>query len=218
MASSARVARLLLRHRIALAGGLMMVAIAVLVLLLNGSNGTAVANPSSPYAAYQALSSNEPSGLPLVTSSELRTSSASSGPTWPIDAPEGSGEDWPIASSIRKVSVDQPGLSVWIAKSIGGGVCVLLYDGVPVNGVSAVAGGCSTAEHLDNGATMELSDVPGEPGKVFAAGVVPDGVTAVQSKMADGSTYTAPVSDNAWARVTEVAAESGQTPTQITGG
>lgn len=218
MASTTRAARLLLRPRVAFVVGLLAIAVITLVLLLNGRGNTAAATTSSPNAAYQALGSNEPSGLPLVASHHVRTSSDPIGPTWPIEAPEGAGVDWPLASSIRKVSPGVQGVSVWIASSIAGGICVLLYDGAPVNGVSAVSAGCSTSEHVDNGATIEVSEVPGQPGKVYAAGVVPNGVTSVQSKMADGSTYTAPVSDNAWARVTDVPAESGQVPTQITGG
>lgn len=218
MASTARAARLLLRPRVAFVVGLLVTAAITLFLLTFGKSGTAAATTSSPDAAYQALSSDEPSGLPLVASHHLHTASDPVGPTWPIEAPEGAGVDWPLASSIRKVSPGVQGVSVWIAKSIAGGICVLLYDGVPVDGVSAVAAGCSTSERVDNGATIELSEVPGQPGRVFAAGVVPNGVTSVQSRMADGSTYTAPVTDNAWARVTDVPAESGQAPTQITGG
>jgi hypothetical protein len=203
------------RWRIAFVVGLIAIATVTLLLLSNGKSNTAAATPSSPYAAYQALNSNEPSGLPLVAAHDQSTSSD---PTWPIEAPEGAGVEWPLASSIRKVSPGVQGISVWIAKSIAGGICVLLYDGSPVNGVSAVAAVCSTPENVDRGATVEVSEVPGQPGKVYAAGVVPDDVTSVQSKMADGSTYTAPVTDNSWARVTDVPAQSGQTPTQTIGG
>jgi hypothetical protein len=218
MASTARAARLLLRPRIAFVVGLLTIAALVMFLLLDGRAGTAKASTGSPYAAYQALGSSEPSGLPLVTSHHLHTSSDPTGPTWPIEAPEGAGTEWPLASSIRRVSPGVQGVSVWIAKSLAGGVCVLLYDGTPVNGLSAVYAGCSSAEHVESGASVEVSEIPGQPGKVYAAGVVPNGVTSVQSKMADGSTYTAAVSDNAWARVTSVPAESGQVSTQITGG
>jgi hypothetical protein len=218
MASPTRAARLLARLRIALVVGLMALAAITLSLLLNGKGDTAAATASSPYASYQALDSTEPSGLPLVSSHHLQTASDPTGPTWPIEAPQGAGVEWPMASSIRKVSPGVQGISVWIAKSIAGGVCVLLYDGTPVDGVSGVAASCSTSEHVDNGATVELSEVPGQPGKVYAAGVVPDGVTSVQSEMADGSTYTAPVTDNSWARVTDVPAANGQTPTQTIGG
>jgi hypothetical protein len=218
MASTTRAARLLLRPRNAFVVGLLAVAAITLILLLDGRASTAAANTGSPYTAYQALGSSEPSGLPLVASHRERTASDPTGPTWPIEAPAGAGTDWPLASSIRRVPSGVQGVSVWIAQSIGGGICVLLYDGTPVEGVSAVAAGCSTAEHVESGATIEVSEIPGQPGKVYAAGVVPNGVTSVQSRMADGSTYTAPVSDNAWARVTDVPAESGQMPTQITGG
>lgn len=218
MASTARAARLLLRPRTALVVGLLAIAAMILALLLDGRAGTAAAITGSPYTAYQALSSSEPAGLPLVTSHHMHTSSDPTGPTWPIEAPEGAGTDWPLASSIRRVPSAVPGVSVWIAKSIAGGVCVLLYDGVPVAGVSAVDASCASAEHVESGATVEVSEIPGLPGKVYAAGVVPNGVSSVQTKMADGSTYNAPVSGNAWTRVTDVPAESGQVSTQITGG
>src|ERR1700709_140418 len=180
MASTARVARLLLRPRIAFVVGLLTIAALVWVLLVDGRAGPAAARPGSPYSAYQALGSTEPSGLPLVASHHPHTSSDPTGPTWPIEAPEGAGTEWPLGSSIRRVSPGVQGISVWIAKSIAGGICVLLYDGTPVNGVSAVAAGCSDAEHVESGASVEVSEIPGQPGKVYAAGVVPNGVTSVQ--------------------------------------
>jgi hypothetical protein len=113
------------------------------------------------------------------------------------------------------VPLSVPGLSGWIASSIEGGICVLLYDGAPVGGVKAVYSGCSAEARLDRGASVEVSDIPGMPGRYLAAGVVPNGVSEVRFTMADGSTYTAPVKDNAWVRDTNQPAASG--PTMIGG-
>jgi hypothetical protein len=123
-----------------------------------------------------------------------------------------------VSSSIRRLSLSVPGLSAWIARSGEGGICVLVYDGVPVEGASAVDMGCSTPEGIARGASVEVSEIPGMPGKVIAAGVAPDGVTSVTTTMADGSTETSPVSDNAWARVGDEPAAAGQQSTETIGG
>jgi hypothetical protein len=173
------------------------------VVLLNGSGSTARANPDSEYAGYPALASDAPTGLPLVTHSASRAAT-SSGPTWPIEAPGGIQGGWPIATSIRALSIDVPGLSAWIAKSIGGGVCVLLSRHQPTGTVPSVEDSCSTSsEDLGQGATVQASRFPDAPGKVYVAGVVPSGVSAMKVTLADGGTKTVSVSDNAWALETE---------------
>lgn len=218
MAPEPSFLRRLFRRRNLLGAGPPLAAAACAALLLGGGGAAATASPAASGASYSALAGEEPSGLPLVSSHHLHSPSDPVGPTWPAQAPEGAGPQWPVTDSIRRVTLTVPGLSAWIARSGSGGVCVLLYDGVPEEGVSAVDLGCSSPERLDRGAAVEVLNIPGMPGKVIAAGVVPDGVTAVRSTMADGSTYTAPVSDNAWARITEVAAAEGQESTLITGG
>jgi hypothetical protein len=172
--------------------------------------------------SYAALGSGEATGLRIVDeptpSAANSGSTRPAGPTWPANPPAGAGAEWPITSSIRRVPLGAAGMSAWIADSYGGGICVLLYDGVPVGGVDAVYTGCSTPEGRARGASVEVSDVPGMPGKVIMAGVVPDGVTAVGSTLADGTSATTPVSGNAWARVGEVAAAPDTQPTNLMGG
>jgi hypothetical protein len=219
MTFTQRLARLLLRPRNLVVIGAIVAAAATAVLVIGGHRATAGASSASAASAsYAALASDEPSGLPLVTSHGERPPGVPAGPTWPAQPPEGSTASWPLASSIRRVPLGEPGLSGWIATSIEGGICVLLYDGAPVEDNAAIYSGCSAEARLDRGASVEVSDIPGKPAEVIAAGVVPDGVTAVSFTMADGSTDTVPVRDNAWARVGDQPAASGKAPTLITGG
>jgi hypothetical protein len=205
------VRRLLVRAAAPLMG------LAGALVLLGGGGAPATATPATGGVSYTALASSEPTGLPLVESHSPASPSAPSGPTWPAQPPHEAVGRWPVTSSIRRLSLSVPGLSAWIARSGEGGICVLLYDGVPVEGASAVDMGCSSPEGFARGASVEVSEIPGMPGKVIAAGVVPDGVTSVTTTMADGSTVTSPVKGNAWARVGEEPAASQQ-PTETIGG
>jgi hypothetical protein len=110
-----------------------------------------------------------------------------------------------------------PGVSAWIARSQEGGVCVLVYEG-QVEGVGSVGATCSTREGVADGASLVVTEMPGRPGRVLEAGVVPDGVTAVKTTLADGTTATSSVSDNAWARSGSEPAASGSEPTATRGG
>jgi hypothetical protein len=94
---------------------------------------------------------------------------------------------------------------VWIAKSASGGVCVLASSGRPAaNGHVLTASSCSTADGLAEGASIELTgSLAGSPNRFLLAGVVPSGVSSVTAQLADGSTDTVDVSDNAWALETE---------------
>jgi hypothetical protein len=195
-----------------------LMALAGVLVLLDGGGAPATASSTATGVSYTALSSSEPTGLPLVESHQPVSSSNPSGPTWPAQPPQEAAGRWPVTSTIRKLSLSVPGLSAWIARSGEGGVCVLLYDGVPVAGASAVYMGCSTPEGFARGASAEVSEIPGMPGKVIAAGVVPDGVTAVTTTMADGSTETTQVKGNAWARVGDQAAAAGRQSTETIGG
>lgn len=181
------------------------IAVVVTVAVLLDENGsTARANEASEYAAYPALESDAPTGLPLVSSHSASHEAGASGPTWPMEAPEGIQPGWPVAASIRAVSVEDEGMSVWIAKSMGGGICVLLWAHQPADSVPAVASSCSTSsEELGRGATTQLSQLPDSPGKVYVAGVVPSSVGSMRVTLADGSTTTVGVADNAWALETE---------------
>lgn len=183
------------------------VTIAVVVtvaVLLNENGSTARANEASEYAAYPALESSAPTGLPLMSSHSASRQAGASGPTWPMEAPEGIQPGWPVAASIRAVTGGAPGMSVWIAKSMGGGICVLLWAHRSGDSIPAVASSCSTSsEELSRGATTQLSQLPDSPGKVYVAGVVPSGVAAMRVTLADGSTTAVSVTDNAWALETE---------------
>ncbi|HEX9481012.1 MAG TPA: hypothetical protein VF927_02815, partial [Solirubrobacteraceae bacterium] len=95
--------------------------------MLAGSGGNAAAGTASA-PQFAALASTAPSGLPLVDPNAAR-SAGEAGPTFPAQPPEGA-SDWPVADSIRRLTLEEPGLQAWIARSSAGGVCVLLYDGV----------------------------------------------------------------------------------------
>jgi hypothetical protein len=175
-------------------------AFAAAAVLLGGHGNQARADTSSEYAAYPALDSTAPTGLTLVSTPPSSPGDTNPGPTWPLEPPGGAHSGWPIATSIRRVAVDTSAISVWIAKSIGGGVCVLLSRNQPNDGVYGVGYSCSTGEDdLARGATVEASSFPGASGKVYVAGVVPSDVSAIKVDLADGITATVPVSDNAWA-------------------
>ena len=180
-----------------------------------GSSAAAGPEPQATYAALEAPGG--PTGLRLGSPSPTGTTGEPPVPTFPASPPAGAG-DWPIASSVRRLELAEPGLSGWIALSSQGGVCVLLYGGTPVEGVAAVYAGCSTAEGRARGAAVEVAEIPGRPGEVIAAGVVPDGVSSVSEVLADGSTATSTVSGNAWVRVGHEAAAPGAELTETKGG
>jgi hypothetical protein len=190
-------------------------AAAVVAALLTAGGGSAGANVA-PAPVYSALSSTAPTGLVLGASGD-RSADAPAVPTFPATPPEGA-TAWPVASSIRRLSLPGSDMSAWIARSTAGGICVLLYDGVPVRGVAAVYAGCSAAGAAARGTSIEVDEIPGLPGETIAAGVVPDGVQAVSEQLADGSTAVTAVSDNAWLRVGSQPAAPGEEPTEITGG
>lgn len=186
-------------------------AFAAAVVLLGGHGSQARADTSSEYAAYPALDSTGPTGLTLVSTPPSSQGDARSGPTWPLEPPGGAHSGWPIATSIRRVAVDTSAISVWIAKSIGGGVCVLLSRNQPNDGLHGVGYSCSTGEDDLAGATVEASSFPGASRAVYVAGVVPSDVSAVKVDLADGATVTAPVSDNGWALEVEAQPRGYQT-------
>jgi hypothetical protein len=191
--------QILTRRSVAVACALLACTAGLVLVLTSNSKGSAAnAIPSSPYAAFPALNSAEPSGLALVRHSGNAPAAPSAGATFPATPPAGPTKDWPEAQSIRKVPVKLPTLSAWIAKSIGGGVCVLSSSHEPVRpGVYGVAFSCAPADRASAGATVE-SETAGS-NLITIAGVVPVGVSAVQVALADGSTKTAAVSGGAWA-------------------
>lgn len=203
-------------RRLLLPGGPLLAAAGLLAALLAGGGSSAGASPASA-PSYTALASTEPSGLAIVQEPAPLGSPQAATPSFPAQPPAGS-SGWPVASTIRRLSLTAPGLSAWIARSSEGGICVLLYDGQPVHGVAALDIGCSTPEGLTRGAEVEVSEIPGLPGETIAAGVVPDGVSSVSQTMADGSTVRSTVSGNAWARISAVPAAPGEQPNETIGG
>jgi hypothetical protein len=172
------------------------IAAPITIVLLSASGSTATT--TSEYAAYPALKGTGPTDLTLVASHDSKREGDR--PTWPIQAPEGAQSGWPTAESIRKLQVASPGITAWIAKSLGGGVCVLLWAHQPAGEVPSIGYSCSgeSEEELQQGATAQVSEIPGEPGKVYVAGVLPSTASAVSVTLADGTSETVPVSDNAW--------------------
>jgi hypothetical protein len=178
---------------------LTLAAIAVCAAIALYESGTSAdGTPSSEYAGYPALQSNAPTELELVSSHNATR--RADRPTWSLQAPEGAQSSWPLSESIRKLDVHSPNMTAWIAKSLGGGICVLLWVHQPAGGIPSIGASCSgeTAEDVARGATTEFSEMPGEPGRVFVAGVVPSTVAAVKVTLADGNAETATVSENAW--------------------
>lgn len=191
-----RFARSRAARRSILALTLAAVVVPLSILLLSASGSTAT--PASEYAAYPALQNTGPVELEFVSSHSA--THATDRPTWPLQAPAGTQGGWPLAESIRKLELQSPGMTAWIAKSLGGGVCVLLWAHQPAGDTPSIGSSCSgeTEADLKTGATAEVSEVPGEPGKVFVAGVVPSTVAAVRATLADGTTSTVEVKENAW--------------------
>jgi hypothetical protein len=190
--------------RTALATGLLAAAAVALVLALADGSGSSVATASSGSvsALYPALESKADPGITLVADPRQSRSTAATGPSFPANPPPEAveAERWPVSSTIRRVSVDVPGVTAWIAESYGGGVCVLAWPG---GASSAVGYSCSTAETLTRGAAMELRDLTSMPGKVLKVGVAPSGTKAMTMKLTSGSSASVPVSGNAWAYIAD---------------
>jgi len=187
--------------RITLAVGFAVAALAALIVVLNASSDSTAARANSvqPSTLYPALKSIEPSGITLSIPSQHLADNTPSFPAVP-PAESAVAEHWPIASTIRAVRVKVPGISAWIAESYGGGVCALAWDG---GTPSAVGFSCAPASGLARGAGVELREMPSRPGKVLKVGVVPSGTTTMTVKLPDGSAATAPVSDDAWAYLSD---------------
>jgi len=116
----------------------------------------------------------------------------------------------PVAVSMTELAVGKPNLTVFLAKSSEGGVCVF----VERRGAKGAGGSCGTATLLRTGATAEVHE--DASGDRTIAGVVPDGVSSVSVRFVDGSSETAAVVDNGWA--IERAPASMTSATDIVGG
>jgi hypothetical protein len=109
----------------------------------------------------------------------------------PRSASSGEGDE-PIASSMTNIALGKPNITLRIAKSTRGGVCVF----VERSGAKGVGGSCSSAELLRTGTIAEVHE---DSGEITIAGVVPDGVSSVNVQYAGGASQTVPVVDNGWA-------------------
>jgi hypothetical protein len=174
--------------------------IVLIALLASGGRSATAAEPVS-YSAYPALDATGPTGLDLVASTA--SPNAAPGPSWQIEDPSGGLQGgWPIASSIRRLDVSVPGVEGWIAKSVGGGLCVLASSVQSAN--PGVGASCAPdSRNLATGSSVELSELAGLPGTVIAVGAVPSTVSSVEVEFKDGSKRRVAVSDNAWALSTQ---------------
>ena len=180
---------------------------AVCAFWLVSQHSAAHATSPTPNEAYPALNSTAPTGLPLLSvAAKPWRAGDSTEPAYPAEVPAGQ-PNAPIPSSIRRVSVPLSTVSVWIAKSTEGGVCVLASPHKTVDGPPALAVGCSEAANREEGATDEVTS-DAEPGRVVMAGVVPSGVSQVTRTLASGAVVKIAVSDNAWAYETNTATAS----------
>ncbi len=177
-------------------GVLAAAAVLAFVLLTSGGGSSAKASTPTLAAIYPALASTEPTGLPLI-SDPSSTSAAPTGPAFLASPPAGvDPEGWPIVSTIRKLPIDLPGTSAWIAQSIAGGICILDARSTPVRGHYPIGLSCSEAGKSDDGSTLETS-LAGS-GEVAILGVVPSSVSSVSVTLSDGSTKAVPVNDDSW--------------------
>lgn len=176
------------RRRLLFLAGVVLLATVVFLATQRGGNASA----STSLASYPALASDAPSELPLISTYHDRQPGEAFHPGYPAVAPA---PNLPVPSSIRKIPVSVPGVSLWIATTAEGGICKLAYlAGNPGMGVSCTSGGAGLA----SGVAGELTTPSGE---ILYAGVVPDGVSSVTETLPDGSSVTIPVTDNGWAYV-----------------
>ncbi len=176
------------RRRWLLLGGIAaLLAVAVFFATQRGG-----ASASATFASYPALNSDAPVGLQFVATLPDHPSEGGA-PAYPA---AGLGPKWPVPSTIRKIPVSVPGVSLWIARTAEGGICSISYlAGDPGLGTSCT----KSEEGLASGAGGSLTTASGDA--TLYAGVAPDGVSSVQEKMPDGSTVSIPVTDNGYVYV-----------------
>lgn len=168
---------------------------AALLITLIAQNGPAKAGAFSEYPALQSSS-----GPGLTIAATPAEAAAATGPAYAANVPDAYvAAHRPEADSIRPVEVGSRLLSTWIARDPEGGVCVLASRKTTGNdGASPLAYSCSTADSVNKGAMVEISEVASGHGEILFAGVVPAGVPSVTLRLADGSSVTAPVQDGGW--------------------
>lgn len=115
----------------------------------------------------------------------------------------------PITDSITEVNTGNRDLTVTVADSTEGGVCVF----VERQGARGGGGSCGAPSLLKTGETAEVRE---DDGPTVIAGIVPNGVTAVKVGFADGTSQTVNVASNVW--VIENAPAAMSNTTDVTGG
>jgi hypothetical protein len=108
-----------------------------------------------------------------------------------------------------EVNTGNSDLTVMVAKSTEGGVCVF----VERHGARGGGSSCGSPALLETGETGELRE---DNGPTTIAGIVPDGVSAVTVGFADGTSKTVNVKSNVWS--IEDAPASMTHTTNVTGG
>jgi hypothetical protein len=171
------------------------IAAAAALLVVTTSGGTAKAGGG------RAVTQGDYS---VLTSSAAGDASSSA----PQSASSGEGNQ-PIATSLTNIALGNPNITLRIARSTEGGVCVF----VERKGARGDGGSCASAALLRTGATAEVHEASGE---ITIAGVVPDGVSSVNVELAGGGSQTVPVVDNGWA--IEDAPASMVTSSDVVGG
>ena len=81
----------------------------------------------------------------------------------------------------------------WVIPGIGN-VCLWAESTTAQNGGAV----CSQDSTATSGHLILEAESPSAPGKVFVAGLVPDGITSVTANLAGGSTVTLPVLENVY--------------------
>jgi hypothetical protein len=166
------------RTRILVLCAMAMAALGAVALIVATSGGTARAGSA------QAVTQSDYAALDSSAAGDASSSA-------PQSASSGEGDE-PIASSMTTIALGKPNITLTIAKSTRGGVCVF----VERSGARGVGGSCGSAELLRTGTTAEVRE---DSGQITIAGVVPDGVSSESVQFANGTSETVPVVDNGWA-------------------
>jgi hypothetical protein len=166
---------------------------ALLVAVATGGTARANGSPEVTQSSYSVLS-----GAAAGDAAGSAPPSASTG--------EG---NRPVGSSMTEIDIGNADLTVSVAKSTEGGVCIF----VERHGARGAGGSCGTAALLKTGATAEVRE-PNGPTTIV--GLVPDGVSAVKVGFADGTSQAVKVVNNGWA--VENAPASMTSATDVVGG
>jgi hypothetical protein len=179
----------------------LVAAIAAACVLAFGSNARGGSAQASP-PKYAALETSLGPGITLLDR-PLPVGQLPTGPSFVTSQPAGApltGPPYPVAASIRPLSVGVPGVAAWIANSSGDGVCVLASAvGAPYYPLDIA---CSASGENGGSVTVEVRGVARFGGKNLLVGVVPDGTGSLEYKTTDGAGAHVEVQNNAWAALT----------------